>query len=53
MAALADTMRSVNAITGNGDTVVPAWVLVEKRRERAEHRRRVAATIAGQAEMSG
>lgn len=45
MANLTDTMRRASAITGEGDNVVPSYVLVEKRRQRAERRRRAAATI--------
>jgi len=35
------------------NVVVPPWVLIEKRREREELRRRVAATILGQATVAG
>jgi hypothetical protein len=51
MANLAATIQRVRAITG--DNVVPAYVLIEKRRQRAERRKRAAATIVGQAALAG
>ena len=53
MANLESTMRRVNAITSEGGVIVPEWVLVELRRQRDERRRRIAATILGQAELEG
>jgi hypothetical protein len=53
MADFATTTRSVTARTGEGDNIVPAWVLVAKRRERAERRKRALGTILGQAEVAG
>jgi hypothetical protein len=52
MATLAETMKRATAITGH-DIVVPPWVLIEKRRQRAERCERVAATIMGQADTAG
>jgi hypothetical protein len=53
MADLASTMRSAMAITGHNDVVVPAFVLIELRRQREERRKRALATILGQAEVAG
>jgi hypothetical protein len=52
MANLTTTMQRVNVIPGDGDNIVPAYVLIEKRRERAERRRRFAATIVGKADLA-
>ena len=52
MADLATTIRSVTARTGEGDNIVPAWVLVAKRLQRADRQRRVATTILGHAALA-
>jgi hypothetical protein len=44
MANLAQTAKRAAATTG--DNIVPAHVLIDMRRQRAERQRRVAATIA-------
>ena len=53
MADLATTMRHVSGTADVADNVVLAHVLVRKRRERAERRERVAATIMGQGDTAG
>ena len=54
MATLQSTMQHASrAGAMTGDNIVPAHVLIEKRRQREERRRRVAATILGQADTAG
>jgi hypothetical protein len=44
-------LHAIHALDRQGsNVVVPAWVIVERRRQRAERMKRVASTIVGQAQ---